>query len=107
MVDHIDRDKTNNKLDNLEVITQAENLHRLALYNLQGIQDNTPYAQRNYVKGTYGLGATTKAVTISLDKEMLDLIAEDIKDSKMSRSRYIFEAIKEYYLRRKNGEEVK
>ena len=107
VVDHINRDKTDNNVKNLEIVTQAENLHRLAEDNILGIEDQTHYAERGYIKGIYGLGATTTPVTVSVSKEMLDLIDEDIKKMKMSRSRYFVEALKEYYLRRKNGEEVK
>ena len=97
VVDHIDRDKTNNKLDNLEVITQAENLHRYAKDNILGIVDQTRYTERGYIKGAYGFGATTTAVTVSVSKDMLEQIDEDIKKTQMSRSRYFVEALREYY----------
>ena len=97
VVDHIDRDKTNNKLDNLEVITQAENLHRYAEDNILGIVDQTRYTERGYIKGAYGFGATTTAVTVSVSKDMLEQIDEDIKSMQMSRSRYFVEALREYY----------
>ena len=67
VIDHLDGDKTNNKVTNLEVVTQAENIKR-------------------YYK--------SKVVAVSIKENLLDKVEQARIEKKMTRSRYFVEALK-------------
>lgn len=96
VVDHINRDKTDNRLDNLEVVTIEENARRRAECNAIGIPDQTIYIDRKYKRRPSEFGKA-KIVTISLPEDLLERLDNYKNKKKISaRSKVIFIALQEY-----------
>jgi hypothetical protein len=99
VIDHVNRDKTDNRLVNLEVVTIEENALRYAECNARGIKNNTVIKERTYRKNEFE--GHSKIVTVSLPMDLMTAIDEEIGKKKISRSKYFYQALNEYYYKDK------
>lgn len=96
VVDHKNRNKIDNRLENLEVVTQLENARRYAECNAKGIPDQTIYINRKYKRRPSEFGQA-KIVTISLPEDLVERL-DNYKNKKeiSSRSMVIFLAVTKF-----------
>lgn len=89
VVDHKNRNKIDNRLENLDVVTQLENARRYAECNARGIPDQTIYIDRKYNRRSSEFGKA-KIITISLPEDLVERLNSYITEKKISRSKVIF-----------------